>query len=503
VNEQELAHQPRAVDHDPDDEWMARPGLAALWGQTTTAEPSRNRGQTTGQGPIPEKITEQRHNTIRRRLVWLAHTGACVAELRAYALAMNEARCTPPLPEDEVRALAAWAADLPADEPEEDDGWCQRCAPRGQRLEEQLERQKAINLPLNEENANLKHRMAAINAVVESDTAQNLKIPAIGWITYLEKDPKRRAAWESGKPIPFIAGGRREDVPPEHPDYGKPLPGSFAAHIGGGTSTALKAAHAFEKLRLMELREDKVQRQNGTFRKQLSAVMRYSAGEFLRHVAVVSEEEREGQEGRKGRHGGARPRCENCGSEDTLTLTLCAHCFEVLHATRSPERHDDVPAGGLQPALGEQPLDAQTVIEAVQEVLRERRALERHDDVYVPSTPKRHHDVPAPPAAPSLTQFTNPNGCRQCGSKDFEYAPEAGARTATCCACKVPLRASVAASSFELRSDPNLVYPAGKGGCTCGGLLILLSEGGQSVLRCNRCGHVRAPDGGDPPEVGQ
>jgi hypothetical protein len=104
-NIRDLATQPRHREWLPDDEWLPRPELAALWQETT----SRDRHHT-GQATRPEtgeRVAEGGRNAhLTSRGGGMRRIGMDQDELEAALLVANEKQCDPPLPDAEVRVIA-------------------------------------------------------------------------------------------------------------------------------------------------------------------------------------------------------------------------------------------------------------------------------------------------------------------------------------------------------------------------------------------------------------
>lgn len=104
--EWEAAHHPDDVPLGPVPQWL----LDKLTAKTERTTSPKN-GET-----IPEG---QRNDALAREAGKLRHIGMSETVMEAALLAINRERCTPPLPEDEVRGIAASVARYPAGEQNE------------------------------------------------------------------------------------------------------------------------------------------------------------------------------------------------------------------------------------------------------------------------------------------------------------------------------------------------------------------------------------------------
>ena len=355
-----LAAGPRVIDRPDRDEWLARPELAELWARAASAAVQRHSGSG-AHGPIPEKIVEpNRHDTLRRVAVRLAHQGHSEGQIRALLLVMNAEQCDPPKPEEEVCALAAWAGDaVNHDDNEDGDGWdTARDAERAKRLEEEGDAARDRERATRERLRAIEHRQSRILAVIANDKAQRLKLPAIALGAYLD-DPLDKLTTNADGFVRVTIRGQPRDLPKGHPDRGKPTAGSLASYMGVGGSSCSRYLHEFERAGLLSIQYESPHPVCGEPWKTICWLkLKDSADEFLRKVACLSSEKRQG---------GERPRCPRCGSEAQIRVTYCAACGEVL--VRQLDSLGD--CDSVQNNLGEEAPTVDRAITVEQERIRQ------------------------------------------------------------------------------------------------------------------------------------
>ena len=179
----EMARQPRPDPWDgtdpPDVAPLAQEELAEFLDQARGAHAVQARSRAADASG--ERITEKRRNVTLTSLAGrLRRGGLSGAAIEAALLVENETRCDPPLPEAEVRSIAASIGRYPAGELPKPCDDSDPCAERIAQLEQVIDIQRRTIQELRRDNAELRANAVATNAVISHPTlSPTLKVATL------------------------------------------------------------------------------------------------------------------------------------------------------------------------------------------------------------------------------------------------------------------------------------------------------------------------------------